>query len=108
MGLLLRAARRVGEGLAFEPSGPLLWARARTAIEDLLLSFWREGALAGASAAQAFSVRCDRSTMTPADLDNGRLIVVVSVRPAAAIERITVVLNLGNPADAAGAVRVAA
>ena len=108
MGLLLRAARRVGEGLAFEPSGPLLWARARSAIEDLLLSFWREGALAGASAAQAFSVRCDRSTMTPADLDNGRLIVVVSVRPAAAIERITVVLNLGNPADAAGAVRVAA
>jgi len=107
MGLLLRAARAVGDGLAFEPSGPALWARLRGAVEDLLLGFWREGALAGATAAQAFSVRCDRSTMTPADLDAGRLIVVIAVRPAVAIERITVVLNLGNSAGVV-AIRAAA
>lgn len=108
MGLLLRASRRIGESLAFEPSGPLLWARARGAVEDLLIGFWREGALAGATAQQAFSVQCGRATMTPADLDAGRLIVRISVRPAAAIERITVVLNLGNPADAHELVRAAA
>ena len=108
MGLLLRAARRIGESLAFEPSGPLLWARARGAVEDLLMDFWRAGALSGNTPAQAFSVQCDRGTMTQSDLDQGRLIVRVSVRPAAAIERITVVLNLGNPADVAAALRVAA
>jgi hypothetical protein len=36
--------------------------------------------------------------MTQADLDAGRLIVRISVRPAMSIERITVVLNLANTA----------
>ncbi len=97
---VLRAARAAGEAMAFDPNGPALWARLRNGIEDLLLQFWNEGAFAGAGAAQAFSVRCDRSTMTQADLDAGRLIVEISLRPAASIERITVVLNLGNAATA--------
>ncbi len=101
MALILRAARAVADGVVFEPSGPALWARLRGDIEDLLMEFWRAGAFAGATAAQAFSVRCDRSTMTQNDIDNGRLIALISVRPAAAIERITVVLNLANSADVA-------
>ncbi len=45
--------------------------------------------------------------MTQNDLDNGRLIVEISVLPAASIERITVVLNL-NTAAATGELRAAA
>jgi hypothetical protein len=41
--------------------------------------------------------------MTQNDLDNGRLIVEISVRPAVSIERITVVLNLGNTASSSTA-----
>ena len=37
------------------------------------------GALLGSSAKEAFFVRCDRSTMTQNDLDNGRLICLVGV-----------------------------
>lgn len=98
MGNLLRAARAAGDAVAFDTNGPQLWAQLRGGIEDMLLEYWREGAFSGETAAEAFSVVCDRSTMTQADLDAGRLIVRISVRPAMSIERITVVLNLANTA----------
>ncbi|KQP11661.1 phage tail protein [Pseudorhodoferax sp. Leaf265] len=96
---LLQAAQRAGETAVFEPNGPALWARLRGTLEELLAGFWQAGAFGGATRAQAFSVRCDRSTMTQADLDAGRLIAVLQVRPAMAIEQITVVLQLGHAAS---------
>lgn len=100
IGTVLRAARTAGDSVVFDPNGPRLWAQLRSAIEDLLAGFWAEGAFGGDTMQQAFSVRCDASTMTQNDIDAGRLIAVVSVRPAMAIERITVVLKLGNAATA--------
>lgn len=102
MGAVLRAARRTGETALFEASGPMLWRRIERSLEALLTAFWREGGLGGASPAEAFSVRCDRSTMSQNDLDNGRLRAEVSILPVAAVERITVVLDLtgGGLADA--------
>src|SRR5256885_8451213 len=41
----------------------------------------RDGALQGATAEEAFFVKCDRTTMTQDDLDNGRLIAIVGVAP---------------------------
>ncbi|TLD46827.1 MAG: hypothetical protein FAZ92_00886 [Accumulibacter sp.] len=94
LGALLRAARRSGEAALFEGSGPLLWRRVEQSLAQLLTAFWREGGLGGASPQEAFSVRCDRSTMSQNDLDNGRLRAEVSILPVAAVERITVVLDL--------------
>ena len=37
--------------------------------------------LQGATKEQAFFVRCDRTTMTQADIDNGRLIFLVGIAP---------------------------
>ncbi|MBE0623307.1 MAG: phage tail sheath family protein [Burkholderiales bacterium] len=105
MGALMRAARITGESVLFDGNGPALWARVRHSIEDLLEAFWRQGALVGSAAADAFSVRCDRSTMTQNDIDNGRMLVEISVRPAASIERITVVLNLASTGAGAGSLR---
>jgi hypothetical protein len=99
LGAILRAARTAGNAAAFEPSGPRVWAQLRSTIEDLLAGFWREGAFGGETMADAFSVRCDRSTMTQNDLDAGRLIVIVQVRPAVSVERITVVLRLTQAAS---------
>jgi hypothetical protein len=107
MGTVIRAARSTGDSAAFEPNSPALWARLRRAMEDMLMEFWNEGAFAGAKISEAFSVVCDRSTMTQNDLDNGRLIVQVTVRPAVSIEKITVVLNLGNTAGASALREVA-
>src|SRR5579863_2792790 len=58
----------------FEPNGEALWERARTTVTDFLTAEWRAGKLQGATAEQAFFVRCDQTTMSQNDLDNGRLI----------------------------------
>jgi hypothetical protein len=99
MGSILRAARAAGDALVFEPNGNAAWASVRRVMGTLLEAFWREGAFAGATMGEAFTVRCDRSTMTQADIDAGRLIVEITVQPAMSIENITVVLNLNNAGD---------
>ncbi|MCP3100757.1 phage tail sheath subtilisin-like domain-containing protein [Myxococcus sp. K15C18031901] len=63
----------------FEPNGERLWANIRETLGSFLETQWRSGALLGSDPKQAFFVRCDRSTMTQDDLDNGRLICLVGV-----------------------------
>jgi uncharacterized protein len=63
----------------FENNGDALWANIRRTVEDFLFNEWRSGALLGTKPEEAFFVRCDRSTMTQNDLDNGRLICLVGV-----------------------------
>lgn len=63
----------------FEPNGEALWYNIQQTISSFLYNEWVSGALLGATQQEAFFVRCDRSTMTQADLDNGRLICLVGV-----------------------------
>jgi hypothetical protein len=63
----------------FEPNGERLWANIRQTITDFLFNEYVSGALLGSSPKEAFFVRCDRSTMTQNDLDNGRLICLIGV-----------------------------
>jgi phage tail sheath protein FI len=65
----------------FEPNNERLWASIRQSIEDFLLVTWRSGALMGTRPEEAYFVRCDRTTMTQNDLDNGRLICLIGVAP---------------------------
>jgi uncharacterized protein len=69
----------------FEPNGPALWSNITDTISSFLFAEWRSGALLGATPEEAYFVRCDRSTMTQADLDNGRLICeigIAAIKPA--------------------------
>ena len=63
----------------FEPNGERLWANVRQTISDYLYNEWRGGALLGSTTEEAYFVRCDRTTMTQNDLDNGRLICLIGV-----------------------------
>ncbi len=63
----------------FEPNGDRLWANVRQTISDFLYNEWRNGALLGGKTEEAYFVRCDRSTMTQNDLDNGRLVCLIGV-----------------------------
>ena len=63
----------------FENNGPALWARVKGSIDAFLYNEFREGNLLGDSPAQAYFVRCDRTTMTQNDLDNGRMICLIGV-----------------------------
>lgn len=72
---------RATQWVVFEPNNEALWLRVRLTIELFLTDVWRTGALMGTSPREAFFVRCDRSTMTQGDLDNGRLICLIGVAP---------------------------
>jgi phage tail sheath protein FI len=92
--IITRAARRLGEDLLFEASGERLWAQIAAGMQNLLFELLQAGALQGSTPTEAFSVRCDRSTMTQNDLDNGRVVAEIQFAAAAPIETITIVLTL--------------
>jgi phage tail sheath protein FI/enoyl-CoA hydratase/carnithine racemase len=85
------------EGLqwvVFEPNGEPLWAAVRQTITNFLLNNWRSGGLMGTKAEEAFYVRCDRSTMTQNDIDNGRLIAEIGVAPVRPAEFVIIRIGL--------------
>ena len=63
----------------FENNSEPLWKNIRLTIEDFLTNEWRNGALMGTKPEEAFFVRCDRTTMTQNDFDNGRLVCLIGV-----------------------------
>jgi phage tail sheath protein FI len=63
----------------FENNGPLLWARVKESVEEFLYNEFAQGNLLGTSPAEAYFVRCDRSTMTQNNLDNGQMICLIGV-----------------------------
>lgn len=67
--------------VVFEPNAEPLWTDVRRSIDDFLVTEWRSGHLTGNSPEDAFFVRCDRSTMTQDDIDEGRLVCLIGVAP---------------------------
>lgn len=65
----------------FEPNNDKTWTKLKLATENFLYESWQTGMLMGTKPDQAYFVRCDRSTMTQNDIDNGRLIMQVGVAP---------------------------
>ena len=96
IGLVMRAARCIGQEIVFEASGERLWQRIEDRLADVLGAMQTAGALAGARPGDGFEVRCNRSTMTQQDIDNGRVIVRVLIRPAASIETMRIQLVIGS------------
>ena len=85
LSFLERSIEQGTEWVAFEPNNERLWGHVRRTIDDFLLAQWRTGMLLGTKPEAAYFVRCDRTTMTQDDLDNGRLVCLVGVavlRPA--------------------------
>lgn len=67
--------------VVFEPNDYRLWSRVKITITQFLTGVWRSGALMGTTPEEAFFVKCDRSTMTQDDIDNGRLICIIGIAP---------------------------
>ena len=64
------------------------------AISSFLTLIWRNGALEGTKPEEAYFVKCDRTTMTQTDIDQGRLIVLVGVAPVKPAEFVIVRIGL--------------
>ncbi|MFM2069046.1 MAG: hypothetical protein RLZZ584_3955, partial [Pseudomonadota bacterium] len=78
---LERSIEKSTQWAVFEPNGEALWSNVRNTVADFLFNEWKNGRLLGGAPKEAYFVRCDRSTMTQNDLDNGRLVCVVGVAP---------------------------
>lgn len=69
----------------FEPNDQALWTTVRESVEQFLMELTRQGALAGSTPSEGFFVKCDATTMTPGDIRDGRLVVLIGLaclRPA--------------------------
>jgi uncharacterized protein len=78
---LEQSIERGTQWAVFEPNGDELWANVRRTVDDFLFNEWKSSHLLGVRPEDAYFVRCDRTTMTPNDLDNGRLICLIGVAP---------------------------
>ncbi len=95
--LLIFIEASIDRGLqwvVFEPNGEKLWARVRRSISNFLTLVWRDGGLEGTKVEEAYFVKCDRTTMTQTDIDNGRLIVLVGVAPVKPAEFVIIRIGL--------------
>ena len=95
--LLIFIEASIDRGLqwvVFEPNAEPLWARVRRSISNFLTQVWRDGALEGTKVEEAYFVKCDRTTMTQTDIDNGRLIVIVGVAPVKPAEFVIIRIGL--------------
>jgi len=69
----------------FEPNDQNLWAEVTSVVSGLLSDYWSKGGLAGATAYQAFYVKCDSTINTSATIAAGQVNIEVGValqRPA--------------------------
>jgi len=65
----------------FEPNDQMLWMRVTRDISAFLKMQWNAGALFGASADQAFFVKCDAELNPPEVRDVGQMICEIGIAP---------------------------
>jgi phage tail sheath protein FI len=68
--------------VVFAPNDATTWAMLRSTIENYLVGKWKQGALLGAKAEEAFFVKCGLgTTMTAQDIADGRLVAEIGIAP---------------------------
>lgn len=77
----------------FEPNDMDLWERVKRDIGAFLTRTWRDGALFGATAGEAFYVKCDAENNPPETRDVGQLIVEVGICPVKPAEFVIIRLS---------------
>jgi hypothetical protein len=69
----------------FEPNAAPLWAEIGASIDAFMLGLFRQGAFQGIKPEQAFFVKCDGTTTTQTDIDNGIVNILIgfaALKPA--------------------------
>ena len=78
----------------FEPNDIFTRAKLHLSLTSFLLSLWQQGALMGASADEAFFVKCDEENNPETERGNGRLLAEVGIAPSQPFE--FVILRVGR------------
>jgi phage tail sheath protein FI len=67
---------------AFEPNDQALWAQIALSMNAFMHTLFTQGAFQGTAPSQAYFVKCDSTTTTPADMANGIVNIVIGFAPA--------------------------
>jgi phage tail sheath protein FI len=95
--LFLYLEESIAEGIrwaVFEPNNLGLWQKLKRSITEFLTRAWRDGALFGATAEDAFYVRIDETLNPFSEQALGRLHVEIGVRPSYPAEFIVVRIGI--------------
>ncbi len=65
--------------MVFEPNDRTLWKNVRRDVSAFLTHLWRDGALMGRTAQEAFFVQCDEETNPPEVIDLGMFVTQIGV-----------------------------
>jgi len=84
----------------FEPNGEALWAQLRLSVGGFMQGLFQQGAFAGASRAEAYSVECNAQTTTVGDVERGVVNLIVRFAPLRPAE--FVVLKIQQMVSQAG------
>jgi uncharacterized protein len=94
MAIFLRASIYRGiQWAVFEPNDEPLWAELRLNIRAFMLTQFRAGAFQGSTPNDAFLVKCDSSTTTQQDIDNGVVNILVGFAPLKPAEFVVLMLS---------------
>jgi phage tail sheath protein FI len=85
----------------FEPNDSRLWVRIQRELTAFLTKLQRDGALQGATAAEAFYVKCDAENNPPELRDLGQVVIEIGLAPLSPAEFIVVriVRRVGGSPD---------
>lgn len=95
--LFIYLEKSIQEGIrwaVFEPNNTQLWAKLKRAIENFLSQQWRDGALFGDKATDAYYVRIDDALNPFSEQQLGRLHIEIGVRPSYPAEFIIVRIGI--------------
>ncbi len=67
--------------IVFEPNDRGLWKSIKRDVGAFLTRVWRDGALMGRTAGEAFFVKCDEETNPPDVIDAGMVVTIIGLAP---------------------------
>ncbi|HEX9932280.1 MAG TPA: phage tail sheath C-terminal domain-containing protein [Allosphingosinicella sp.] len=88
--------RSLSEGLRWavrRGNGEVLWADLRMNVNSFMQGLFRQGAFKGSSKNDAYFVRCDASTTSQPDIDNGIVNIVIGFAPLKPAEFVVISLQ---------------
>jgi len=94
MMMIEKAIEAAIQWAVFEPNSTLTRVKLNLTLTSFLLSLWQRGALIGASASDAFFVKCDDENNPQRERDQGRLLATIGVAPSRPFEFI--ILRVGR------------
>jgi len=77
----------------FQPNDETLWSSLRLNIRVFMMTQFRAGAFQGSTPDAAFFVKCDSSTTTQTDIDNGVVNILVGFAPLKPAEFVVLKLS---------------